>query len=407
MVVAVGGVLLLKAAHPSTYTASTRLVLDTQDPTTRQEAVAIADTAKAIATSPTQVDEALRKAGVTGRDPAEVARDDVTVASVGSSGVLAVSVSSDSAKPAAAIANALSGAVMRTRLGSSQGVSRAVISDLDRRLGDLRERISRADAKLAALRVHGKSSGSAGDRLRARRQSFGEQESVLESERVSVLTEAASKPKPAIVSAATPPAHADRSGLAADVVLALLLGLIVGVGLAGLLEILRPTVVGSDAVAREFGAPLLGTLPAAPDQEGALTDLTAVTGRLSLAMGASGTSSVSLMAADPEVDLGALAARLDAVRPQMSLPTNAPSGARRGDPTGTPAAGEMPAHGSGGMAVRAPMDPVQSSNGHAVVGIVVVAPQSLSVTKVTDTTQLLGVGRIPVIGVITYSRSRG
>ena len=52
------GILLAALAHvgdDKTYTASSRLVLGTQDPKTQAEAASIADTAKAIATSPAVV----------------------------------------------------------------------------------------------------------------------------------------------------------------------------------------------------------------------------------------------------------------------------------------------------------------------------------------------------------------
>ena len=52
---------LLHHGDVKTYTASTRLVLDTPDPTSRQESAAIADAAKAIATSPAQVRRCARR----------------------------------------------------------------------------------------------------------------------------------------------------------------------------------------------------------------------------------------------------------------------------------------------------------------------------------------------------------
>src|SRR5204863_4375901 len=50
--------------HPTTYTASTRLVLGTDDPKSRTESASIADTGKAIATSPAEVRGALQDAHV-------------------------------------------------------------------------------------------------------------------------------------------------------------------------------------------------------------------------------------------------------------------------------------------------------------------------------------------------------
>jgi len=85
----------LAAVHSGgarTYTASTRLVLDTQDPKTRAESIAIADTAAAIATSPAQVEGALRDAHVAGRDSVKLAKNHVSLRGLGASGVLELSV---------------------------------------------------------------------------------------------------------------------------------------------------------------------------------------------------------------------------------------------------------------------------------------------------------------------------
>jgi capsular polysaccharide biosynthesis protein len=402
------GVLLLERGQPTTYTANARLVLDTQDPTTRQEAAAIADTAKAIATSQGQVTAALKKAGATGLDPVKVAESDITVSSLGSSGLLQLSVKDRSPGRAAAIANALADGVIQTRLDSTRGDSRTVLADLDKRLADVRTRIARADANIVALNARAAGAPSAErDAATRQRQSLSTQEGVLESERVSLLTVSAAKPRPDIVSSAIPPAHADPSDLAVHIVLGCLLGLILGIGLSALLEVLRPTVVGGDAVAREFQAPLLGTLRSSPDREGALGDLTRMKSRLSLAMGAARIPSLTLLAAGPEVDLRPLAARL-AVVPEPRVATGvaiaAPGGAAS---SRAQSQGEAAETGSGGLRVHAgATGGVPATNGHPVGGIVVVAPSSMWAADVVQTNELLRVGATPVVGVISYDRPR-
>jgi hypothetical protein len=47
-----------------------------------------------------------------------------------------------------------------------------------------------------------------------------------------------------------------------------------------------------------------------------------------------------------------------------------------------------------------------TTNGHALGGLVVVAPSALTMTEVTETTQLLRLSSTPVVGVITYNRPR-
>src|SRR3954469_14436549 len=404
---AVAGVLLLERGHPTTYTANARLVLDTQDPTTRQEAAAIADTAKAIATSSGQVKEALRKAGATGLDPTKVANADITVTSLGSSGLLQLSVKDESAARAAAIANALADAVIETRLNSTGGSSRAVLTDLDKRLADLRTRIARLDARIAPVSARAASDATLRSGLDAatrQRQSLTTQQGVLESERVSLLTASAAKPRADVVSGAAPPAHADPSGVAQHIVLGVLLGLILGIGLSALLEVLRPTVVGGDAVAREFEAPLLGTLRSAPDREGALSDLTRLRSRLSLAMGAARIPSVSLLAAGPDVDLRPLGARLEAASTEPRVVAGVPIGVASGAHSASEPA---PEHGRGGLRVHAgAAGGIPATNGHPIGGVVVVAPSSMRMSEIVQTTEVLRVSSTPVVGVIAYERPR-
>src|SRR5205823_1089596 len=87
----VGG--LTNVGGTASYVASTRLALDSPDPQTQTAAQAIADTAGAIATSPTQVAHALASAKVRSRNATDIAHHHVSTRSLGTSGVLELSVS--------------------------------------------------------------------------------------------------------------------------------------------------------------------------------------------------------------------------------------------------------------------------------------------------------------------------
>ena len=390
VVASVCGLLVLESGRTPTYTAQTRLVLDTQDPTTRQEAAAIADTAKALATSPQQVAAALKRAAIDGRDPADVAKHHVTVQSLGSSNLVELSVSDRSAERAAAIANALGTEVIRARLGVRQGDLRTIVGELDRRIASLRIRARREAAARGA-------------------ESPAAQASGLESDRVQLLAQAGTNPKPAIVSRASPPGHPDPSGLAVRLILALMLGLVAGVALAGLLETLRPTVIGSDAVAREFDAPLLGTLSSAPDDPRALADLSQVAARLGLVTGAGGNSQARLLGAGPDVDLQPLARGLGLAGTEAPAPVwetvLAPSAAspERGPDTLYESADlrfqDVPLRGAVGGAVPGATEYDEG-------GLVLVAPTTLSMADVSETTRLLRVIPHPLLGIITYVASK-
>jgi len=240
----IGGLIaatLVTAGATKSYTARARLVLDTQDPKSRAESMAIADTGRAIATSTSQVAAALKTAGVTNRDPIVVGRKHVSVTALGTSAILQLSVSDRNPRTASAIANALAQRVIQTRLDASNGRAAQTRSDLERRIADLSRRIPSAAADT--------------------RQVLLQQRGALESELVAVLAANSTHPEALVISSAETPSHPDSSKLVMDAVLGGILGLILGLGLAGLAEVLRPTIVGGSAIADALGTIHLGALP--------------------------------------------------------------------------------------------------------------------------------------------------
>jgi uncharacterized protein involved in exopolysaccharide biosynthesis len=414
---------LLHLGDTPTYTASARSVLDTQDPESRAEAAAIVDTARAIATSPGPVRSALSAAHVSGRDPVEVAKHHVSVRGLGSSGVFQLSVSDRDPRTAAAIANALAAQVIRARLAASQGQTQQVLNDLGQEIGDLNARITYVDARIDSLteRLSGASSLESAD-LRADRataiqlrDSLIRQRGALEVQQNGVLSSESVRPKATIISRAGPPTAADSSRFLADVVLGALLGLILGVGVAGIIETFRPTLVGGDALAREFRAPLLGTLTNEPDEWGALRDDTGIGMRLRLAAEAATLLKVSLVPIGPQVNVGPLAEWLEAAssedvadlvvaEPGLAEPVEAVPGrpwrVAIGAHAGTPA---RPA-----VRVR-PFDVQNASaslNNGTPGGLVLVLPTTVKKGELMDAGHLLTVSRLPLLGLITYPRRR-
>jgi hypothetical protein len=350
-----------------TYTASTRLVLDTEDPKSRAESTSIADTAKAIATSPSQVRGALKDAHVTGRDPIDLAKHHVSIAALGTSAVLQLSVSDQNPRVAAAVATTLASRVIRARLEVSNGKLQQVLGQLDQRIDGLNGRIAAVDSPTL-------------------RTSLGQQRSVLEAERVSLLSTEALRPKPSIISPATLPTHADSSGWVPYLVLGGLLGFVLGVGAAGLLETTRPTVVGSDALARAFDTALLGSLPGEPNEHSA-DALRRITPGLFVAAQVAGVGTVNLLATDPDVDLSRLADGLEAA------------------PADAIAAPRSPGDTRSGLRIR-PFNLRDSSpDVPGGVGLVVVSPTALKKTQLMDASHLLNVASLPLLGLLTYSRS--
>ncbi len=389
VVVAGIGLAVLIQGGNSDYTASTRLVLDTADPKARTESQSIADTAKALATSPSLVQNALKNAHVEDRDAVDVAKNHVSVSALGTSGVLELKVSDRNRHVAAAVANGLAQQVIRTRLSISNGEVDQVVGELDRRIDESNRKISTLDATVDSLNVQAATAATADEAnaLRARRDDASrsrdflvQQRGILESERVTVISGAALRPKPSIVSEATLPVHAGSSGWLQSSVLGAILGLILGVGIAGLIETFRPTLVGGESLARELGVPFLGTLSSEPGQETISTEALTVANRLRLA--ARSVQSVGLVPARPDVKVQALAQWLDR-EPRL---TGGNSGEERT-----------------ALRVRAFDVATASPNGAEPASLVVVSPPALMKTELMALNELLGLVSLPVLGLIVYS----
>lgn len=430
----------LAAVHSGgarTYTASTRLVLDTQDPKTRAESIAIADTAAAIATSPAQVEGALRDAHVAGRDSVKLAKNHVSLRGLGASGVLELSVNDRNPRVARAVSNALAGRLIRTRQDLSSGEIEQALTRLDRQIESTNRRIAAADAASDYLDVQaatGSSSNGSGD-LRAKRDAaarlrdfLAQQRGVLESERVSLLSTNALRPKPKIISPAALPRHPEPSRLVPDLILGGLLGFLLGAGLAGLLETMRPTLVGSDALAREFDTPLLGTLPSNPDEDDPRQDVAGIAALLRLAAEAAHVDHVGLVGTVPDLDLRRFAERLEegqaagldtvsaeandvrlagtveAPGPGSSLGKARPFAQNQ---TGGRSSGAD--RGGSGLRIRSFSLQTASSNNGTSAGIVLVSPSTVMRAELVDVSNLLRVTPVPLLGLIVYkpSRSRG
>jgi capsular polysaccharide biosynthesis protein len=381
-----------------TYTASTRLVLDTQDPKTRSESTSISDTAKAIATSPSQVRTALKDAHVTNRDPLDVARNHVSTRALGTSAVVQLSVSDRNRRVAAAVANALAARVIRARLEVSGGQLKQVLSNLGQQIDDLTTRIAHVDAQIDKLNVGLANAlgAHAANALRSRRDAatrsrdfLAQQRGVLESERVSLLSTDALRPKPSIISPAAVPESADASPWLSYLLLGTLLGLILGVGCAGLMEVIRPTLVGGDVLARELGTPLLGTLPNEPDGP-ASSGLPVVSARLWLAAEAAGVETVALASAAPDVDLAEFAEQLEATPPHLLDPHPAARAAERA---------------RSGLRIRPFALDDTSPTRPGRVGLVLVAPAKLRKAKLVEVNELLRMTSLPLLGLIVSASS--
>jgi hypothetical protein len=205
---------------------------------------------------------------------------------------------------------------------------------------------------------------------------FVQQQSVLESERVSLLSTSAQHPQPQIISAATPPTKPEPSHRMNYLVLGALLGLILGIAAAGVAETLQPTLVGGDTLAGELNTALLGTLAS----NTSAADVTDVGARLRLAAEAADVRNVAMVTAGG-VDVDGVAASLSAAD------AHAPNG-----------------NGHGAALQIGNFDSQNPPfNNGSRSGLVLVSPTALKKTELNDIEHLLQASRLPLLGVITYT----
>ena len=185
--------------------------------------------------------------------------------------------------------------------------------------------------------------------------------------------------------------------------------------MAGIIETFRPTLVGGDALAREFRAPLLGTLTNEPDEWDAVQDETGIGMRLRLAAEAAALLKVSLVPIGPQVNVGPLAEWLEAASSEKvsdlavaEIELAEPVGAVPGRPWRVAIGAHAGAHARPAVRVR-PFDVQNASaslNNGSPGGLVLVLPTTVKKGELMDAGHLLTVSRLPLLGLITYPRRR-
>jgi capsular polysaccharide biosynthesis protein len=403
----VGIGLFLPLSNHSEYPAVARFVLDTPDPQSGTESQAIADTARAIATGPSQVAAALRTIGVH-RDVADVAKS-ISVEALGTSGVLELTVSDPDPRVAAALANALAKRVIEVRQETGTGRADQILADLGTQIDDLTRQIVRTDTRLNALNeqiarttdpqtlttLRGER-----DRLSQTADYLAQRRVVLESERGTIATNDALRPQATLLDPAERPIASNPDRRVPDMILGGLFGLLLACGLAAAIEAFKPSVVGADAIAREVDAPVLGELDDAPQKAGAeqLTDLAA---NLELAALRAQVDHVKLMGTDPSMDLFGLARHLGAYRGLQWVGLY-----QEALPTGSDTPNNEVVSGAASMAKRSGVGVVVvdklSPNGSTKVGLLLVTPTTVSLADLSTALNFRTLTGWPLVGVVTY-----
>jgi len=383
------------------YSSSVRFTLDTSDPSSSAESVSIADTARAIATGPEVVRSILERVHIH-RDASALAHRDVSVESVGSSAVLQLTVTDPDPTVAARLANALAHSLIDKRVAATEGATDRAIDQLSAQIAELEKTIASLTNRAADLRERAATAlPVAAATLRARADNVQTQASIAQSRDADLRTELdtlaaarAGRPEPTIISSATPAAHPDPSHGVPIIALGVLLGLLVGIGVAATIEAVRPSVVGR-GVSKIVGKPVLGVLASH-------RNLSVLAGVVRLAAAAANVDEVDVVSADTRLDLQLLCDRLEKV---VLAPTSRElARVSSVDRKGTSVAKSTTRAAIQQRQLRAirPVDAlvVPSANGTHAHGVVFVAPNAMPRRALEPLETLLAITGWPLLGVI-------
>ncbi|MGA8635650.1 MAG: hypothetical protein WB805_12415 [Candidatus Dormiibacterota bacterium] len=292
-----------KVVETKTYTASARLVLSGSVPQNSDWAAALAGTVQGIVTSPAELSKALAEAGAT-RDIVKFTKD-VDTQSLSSSSVLQLSVTDPNAGVATAVANTLATDAVATLNAQAQQPSQALLGELQAQIDPLESEIAAIGSELSVAR-----SSDVVTALLAQRSDLSQQMTALITKQADIQQQMVQSQGASVVAPATRPDVADPSRLPLDLILGAIAGLILGIGLAVILETMRPTLVGRLAIERALGAPVFGVINAS-----APGDLSALIGRLHRAAERARASTVVLWSRD--ADLSDVVRRLQGTKPSV------------------------------------------------------------------------------------------
>jgi capsular polysaccharide biosynthesis protein len=285
----------------------------TPDATTQVDA--IHSRVSAVATDPVLVQSAMGRAKVN-RNAVQVARKAISVTPLGSSAIMVITVTDPSSPVAIALARSLASAVVNqlNQLGIKDNPELALLRKTNAQLTSKRNQL------LAELSAADRSNAATSVSVQSLLSQLGAAEQQLasnESQTQQILAALTAETGASVVSVPTSATGVSRH-VVADSALAALLGLVLGLLIVTVREILRPTVAQPAAGARELGAVVFGGCDARGDRIIRIDrDLPE---RLNLAAHRAGVLAVVLTGPGSRARLAALAARL---RDELPLPGRA------------------------------------------------------------------------------------
>jgi hypothetical protein len=338
LLVPVAAVAPILRTRPVTYAATASLQAQAAAPDASTQVAAILSRVTAVATSPSVVQAAINSAGVN-RNAVTLARHDISVSSLSTSAVITLTVADTSPRVAIGLGRALAAAVVNVLngLGAQSSQELAALATQHRQLNAARGKLLKQLAAAQSSREPGTSAG-----VQASIAELNAVETQLTANATSVQQVLASSTvnEGAGVISAPNYAVSQSRHVASYAALAGLLGLVIGLLIATIHELSRPTLAEPRAAARELSLVLLGnaqvTNAETADIDGELAT------RLDLAAYRLGARTLVLTGPVPPAALTALAEHLNANLPDTAEPGGTIGPTRVDSPV--PGIATLPAH---------------------------------------------------------------
>lgn len=251
-------VLLIGTKGTSGYQASARVQASSQTVGSDTEADSVLNRVRGVATSPDIVAAALDAAKIGDRSAQQLAAHEITVNRLGSSAVVDIVVTDKDPHVAVALATAVADQVVEFLRGPGNLPSQALLKQLDQQQQELYAQRSDLVTQLAGTKDPTRTAP-----LSAQISTIDQQLADIASTVRQLQVTAATDSSATVISAAADPVTA-KTDRVLRAVLGTAAGLLVGLLLAALIEVVRPRVADARNFGEELGVPLLGRIEAAP-----------------------------------------------------------------------------------------------------------------------------------------------
>jgi len=399
---------LTVAKQPPMYAASARIVSGSNVPASNAQAQAIVSQIQGIATGKTAAASALTAAGVT-RNVNNFVTSHISVSGLGGSQVVDLTVTDRNPRVAATLAKELAEEVVQSINSVGQSGLSTTLNAIDQEIVRLSEQHGVVASQAAA--------NPKDEQLQSKLAGLNQVIANFSGDRSRLLIQASTQGLATVLDQPVVPQQPQSKALAQKLGLAGVLGLVVGILIASIAEVIRPTVPGARRVSRRLSAPTLGQLKSAEMHGEQTPNLENLAVRLRLASNHADVSTLALIDVNGRYELADLAHSLELslMPPGESLAARAGGNGSDDDHeetlVGERVFGSVMVKGrqliSGHQTLHVyPMAQIKHLGTMSNVGLVVLSGPVSRVSRVLALDDLVTSSGWPILGVVGVPRAR-